>query len=40
MAIVKWRKQAWRLFNNYVENAKVEEFDKKVAKLKTVMPMT
>ena len=32
MAEVKWRKPAWRLFNNYVENAKVEYGQKTATK--------
>jgi len=28
MATVKWRKQAWLLFNNYVEHARIEYGEK------------
>ena len=28
MAVVKWRKQAWQLFNSYVENARIEYGEK------------
>ena len=31
MAVVKWRKQAWQLFNKYVEHARLE-FGEKTAR--------
>lgn len=35
MAVVKWRKQAWRLFNSYVENARIEYGEKTARKWTT-----
>ena len=32
MAVVKWRKQAWKLFNNYVEHARMEYGEKTARK--------
>ena len=32
MAVVKWRKQAWALFNNYVEHARLEYGEKTARK--------
>ena len=42
MAIVKWRKQAWQLFNRYVENARVEygEKPRESGRLKLPLYMT
>ena len=35
MAIVKWRKQAWALFNTYVEHARMEYGEKTARKWST-----
>lgn len=32
MAVVKWRKQAWKLFNCYVEHARIEYGEKTARK--------
>ena len=32
MAVIKWRKQAWSLFNQYVDHARIEYGDKTARK--------